>query len=231
MLQLIHGDAYDEIPKLESHSIDCVFTSPNPYHCKNCAEDDDPEARLYITELANIFLSLERPLKDSGTFFIHLSDSHNKKGNLRQIPFKFAKLMQDYNWILRSDLIWHWLQGKPRQDLNAFKNDCEHIFMFAKNKNHHFVSSFSDTSLQSWAYYEPKRNEWFSGFPIGIILSCLAAGCPEGGTVLDPMMGSGITGKVALDNGMNFIGIDKDERMVTNARLELEKISAILKGI
>lgn len=226
MLKLICGDALKEIPKLEDKSIDCVFTSPNPYRCSNCkGDDDEAESRGYVTDLANIFLTLQSPLKDSGTFFIHLTDKHDKNGNLRQIPFKFAKLMQDFRWVLRSDIIWHWQQGKPHSDRNTFKNDCDHILMFAKSKSHYFAPNILyglSTSLFSYPYIEPKRKEWFSGFPREIILSCLAAGCPEGGTVLDPLMGSGITGKIALELKMNFIGIDKEERLIKNAEIHLD---------
>lgn len=38
---------------------------------------------------------------------------------------------------------------------------------------------------------------------------------PPGGTVLDPWMGSGSTGRAAIEEGFNFIGIDRDPDFVT----------------
>jgi DNA modification methylase len=35
---------------------------------------------------------------------------------------------------------------------------------------------------------------------------------PEGGTVLDPYMGSGTTGVACIRTGRNFIGVEKDEK-------------------
>lgn len=35
--------------------------------------------------------------------------------------------------------------------------------------------------------------------------------CPQGGTVLDPFMGSGSTGVACIQEGMEFVGIDMDE--------------------
>lgn len=39
---------------------------------------------------------------------------------------------------------------------------------------------------------------------------CVLAGCPEGGTVLDPFSGVGTTGMVATANGRRYIGIDNN---------------------
>ena len=46
------------------------------------------------------------------------------------------------------------------------------------------------------------------GDPEGLVEPCVLAGCPEGGTVLDPFMGSGTTGVVAKRLRRNFIGIE-----------------------
>lgn len=48
----------------------------------------------------------------------------------------------------------------------------------------------------------------FATFPQELIKPCILAGCPKGGTVLDPFMGSGTTGLVAKQNGCNAIGIE-----------------------
>ena len=48
----------------------------------------------------------------------------------------------------------------------------------------------------------------FAVFPEKLIEPCILAGCPEGGTVLDPFTGSGTTGVVAKRLGRNFVGIE-----------------------
>ncbi len=46
--------------------------------------------------------------------------------------------------------------------------------------------------------------------PVELLERFCRVSCPEGGTVLDPFMGSGSTGIACLNTGRNFIGIEKD---------------------
>lgn len=44
---------------------------------------------------------------------------------------------------------------------------------------------------------------------------------PPGGTVLDPFAGSGSTGVAALEEGMKFVGIEREAEYVEIARSRL----------
>lgn len=55
---------------------------------------------------------------------------------------------------------------------------------------------------------KPIKSAHFAVFPPDLIEPCILAGCPEGGTVLDPFIGSGTTALVAQKHGRNFTGID-----------------------
>ncbi len=48
----------------------------------------------------------------------------------------------------------------------------------------------------------------FAVFPEKLIEPCVLAGCPIGGTILDPFCGSGTVGVVAAKSERNFIGIE-----------------------
>ena len=52
---------------------------------------------------------------------------------------------------------------------------------------------------------KPFKGAHFATFPPDLIEPCILAGCPKGGTVLDPFGGSGTTGLVSLNNGRNAI--------------------------
>ena len=76
--------------------------------------------------------------------------------------------------------------------------------------------------------YRNKRSVWsistagfrgahFAVFPEKLVEPCVLAGCPEGGTVLDPFAGSGTTGVVAKRLHRNFLGIEINAEYVSMA--------------
>lgn len=54
----------------------------------------------------------------------------------------------------------------------------------------------------------PYRGAHVAPFPLDLPLRAIAAGCPEGGLILDPFCGAGTTGLAALQLGRRFTGID-----------------------
>ena len=54
----------------------------------------------------------------------------------------------------------------------------------------------------------PYAGAHFAAFPPKLAETCILAGCPAGGIVLDPFFGSGTTGLVAVQTGRQYIGID-----------------------
>ena len=67
------------------------------------------------------------------------------------------------------------------------------------------------------------KGSHFATFPEALVERRLIPGRPPGGTVPDLFMGSGTTGQVAQRLGMNWIGIDLDQR---NEALQRERIGA-----
>ena len=55
---------------------------------------------------------------------------------------------------------------------------------------------------------KPNPEAHFATYPEELITPCVLAGCPEGGIVLDPFMGSGTTGIVARKLDRNYIGVE-----------------------
>lgn len=62
----------------------------------------------------------------------------------------------------------------------------------------------------------------FATFPPALVEPCILAGCPEGGTVLDPFSGAGTTGLVALRLNRRFIGIELNPEYLEMARRRIQ---------
>lgn len=68
-------------------------------------------------------------------------------------------------------------------------------------------------------------------YPPKLIEPCILAGCPDGGTVLDPFSGSGTTGVVALKNGKKYIGIELNPEYVKLSEDRIVDSCANLFGV
>jgi DNA modification methylase len=65
----------------------------------------------------------------------------------------------------------------------------------------------------------------FATYPPELIKPCVLAGCPKGGTVLDPFFGSGTTGQVALELGRSCIGVELNPEYAALAKTRVENVT------
>ena len=61
--------------------------------------------------------------------------------------------------------------------------------------------------------------------PIDLMRYLIRLVCPVGSVVLDPFMGSGTTGKAALEEGMEFIGIEQSEEYIDISKKRLTNVA------
>ena len=98
-----------------------------------------------------------------------------------------------------------------------------------RNRVDYMPKDFMRNKRSVWTVNtKPYKGAHFATFPEKLIEPCILAGCPEGGTVLDPFNGSGTTGSVSLQHRRKYIGIDlKDEyieltkKRFSNVQVEL----------
>jgi DNA modification methylase len=69
---------------------------------------------------------------------------------------------------------------------------------------------------------KPFKGAHFAVFPPKLIEPCILAGCPVGGIVLDPFMGSGTTAMVAVQNQRNYIGYEMNQDYIDIANKRIE---------
>jgi len=65
-------------------------------------------------------------------------------------------------------------------------------------------------------------NKHYASYPESLIEIPIDSGCPEGGLVLDPFMGSGTTGLVALKKDRDYIGIELNPNYIEIANNRLQ---------
>jgi DNA modification methylase len=74
----------------------------------------------------------------------------------------------------------------------------------------------------------PTPEAHFATYPIELPEICIRAGCPEGGTVLDPFAGAGTTGLACLKNGRQFVGIELNAEYIRIAEDRARKYYPLL---
>ena len=72
---------------------------------------------------------------------------------------------------------------------------------------------------------KPYKGAHFAVMPPDLVEPCIKAGCPVGGTVLDPFAGSGTTLAVATKLGRNSIGIELNAEYIELARARIDHVT------
>ena len=131
--------------------------------------------------------------------------------SLLGIPWRVALALQQDGWVLRSSIIWQ--RPAPMPEPTAHDRPWrthEPIFLFSKQPRYWFNREALNGDEDIWRIlarpYNPGAH--FAPFPIELADRCVACGCPPGGTVLDPFMGSGTTLLAGIARGMSVVGID-----------------------
>jgi DNA modification methylase len=73
---------------------------------------------------------------------------------------------------------------------------------------------------------QPFSGAHFATFPPSLIEPCVLAGCPVGGTVLDPFFGAGTTGVVSYKLDRKFIGIELSQKYLDEIAIPRIKAEA-----
>jgi DNA modification methylase len=129
------------------------------------------------------------------------------------IPWRVALALQDAGWTLRSNIIWVRKTSIPEPTAKDRPwRKFEHIFLFTKETRYHFDRTALNGEEDVW-HIEPERNSLARGthyapYPRELVRRCIAAGCPDNGTVLDPFVGGGTTMAVALEEKRHAVGVE-----------------------
>lgn len=168
--------------------------------------------------------NVNRSRKDGHSPSRHPDGHGLKHKDLCMIPNRLAIALQDAGWWVRSEIIWHKPNPMPESCKDRPTSAHEKVWLLSKSARYYYdqcsirkartprysENGWHHTNLHNVVSGEGRnaRNVWkiatagyseahFATFPPELAERCIKAGCPEGGTVLDPFGGAGTTGLVA----------------------------------
>lgn len=141
---LIHGDSLEVLASLPDSTIDCIMTSPpywgkREYHGGGIGLEDD--YLDYIRNLSAICAEIKRVLKPTGSFWINIGDSYQKK-SLLGIPWRLAiELTDQQGWVLRNSVIWNKVKSGMDNTKDRLGNVHENLFHFVKSQKGYYYDA------------------------------------------------------------------------------------------
>ncbi len=229
------GDAVEVMARMPTESVDVIFADP-PYFlsgsgstCKSGkrakvskGEWDKPMEPEDQLEWTRAWLDQARHvLKPTGTIWIC--------GTLHSVHSAgYALQLESYR--LLNQVVWQKPNPPPNLGCRCFTHSHETLLWASKGtaSRHHFeyhrmkATNGGKQMKDVWRFMAAGKLEKVHGGhptqkPTELVLRCLRASMPNGGTVLDPFMGSGTTGVAAAmlpAQRWKFIGIEREQEWV-----------------
>lgn len=242
-LQLINGDSFKILKKIESKSIDMIFADP-PYFLSGdgitCSSGKmvsvnkgSWDEKISIKEKHKfnkkwIKLCYEL-LKDDGTIWI--------SGTMHNI-YSIGMALEEEGFKIINNITWKKLNPPPNISCRTFVHSTETIIWAKKDLkkskhkfNYSIMRELNDGKQMKdvWESSLTKPSEKKCGKhptqkPISLLEKIIIASTDEKDLILDPFNGSGTTGVVANKLKRKYIGIEKEKEYLdlTVRRLENE---------
>ena len=197
--KLIHGEFQDRAGDIADNSIDLIFTDP-------------PYGKEYLPLWSDLGQLAARVLKPGGVLAAYSGHQF--------LPQVYASLTKhiDYIWTCA---VRHTGGDSVRWDVKV-RNGWKPIVVFAKEPFVPFWKPFVDWYSGG---KEKDAHDWQQA--VAEAEHYIGSLCPEGGVVLDPMMGSGTSGIAAVRLGFGFVGIEKEPGAFNVARERIRQVTNV----
>jgi hypothetical protein len=150
-----------------------------------------------------------------------------KPKDLIGVPWRPAFALQSAGWYLQADIVWNKPNCQPESVKDRPTRCHEYLFLFSKNEQYYYDSAAvrgpNGRNVRTvWnANTRPYTGAHFATFPSALVEPCIDIASERRELVLDPFIGSGTTGVVALQKGRRFVGIDLNPGYVDIAEQRL----------
>lgn len=146
-------------------------------------------------------------------------------GSLLGLPYRVALAAIDCGWLWRQDIVWAKTNPLPESVRRRCVRAHEAVLHLTRNAQHYSrpTNRGGELGRDVWTiavqgYRDPCGVATPAVYPEELVFRILADWCPLGGLVLDPFIGSGTTGVVAIKLGLRFLGMDINKLTVATAQ-------------
>jgi site-specific DNA-methyltransferase (cytosine-N4-specific) len=150
-----------------------------------------------------------------------------KPKDLIGVPWRLAFALQSAGWYLRADCIWNKPNAQPESVKDRPTRSHEYVFLFSKSERYLYdnavVRGPNERNLRTvWdVNTEPNKHAHEAMFPTKLVEPCLMLTSRRGDLILDPFLGSGTAGLVALRLQRRFVGIELNPAYAADAERRL----------
>jgi DNA modification methylase len=134
----IYNKSSHDLSDLEDESVQMVFTSP-PYWGKRTYTNDKNELGAektkeeYIERIVNHLFGCYRVLKNDGSLFLNIGDTHKDKA-LHSVPHRVLFGLEDKGFLLVNTIVWKKKNNMPNTKKYGLTPSYEFIFHLVKSK-------------------------------------------------------------------------------------------------
>lgn len=139
--QILCGDAYEQLQQLPDDLVDTIVTSPPYYRQRDYQSPQqigqEASVDTYVDRLVAVFSECRRVLKPTGSLWMVLGDKYINGCQLG-LPWRVALALQEHEWILRSDVIWHKPNAMPSSVKTRPTTDHEYVFFMTQQQKYYY---------------------------------------------------------------------------------------------
>jgi len=148
-IELLLGDAREQLTKLPSNSVDLIFTSP-PYAERRKNTYGGISQYEYVDWFMPIASELFEVLKPTGTFVLNIKESAFN-GERSTYVLELILEMRKRGWLWTEEFIWHKKNSYPGKWPNRFRDSWERLLQFNKEKQFNMYQEAVMVPMGDWA--------------------------------------------------------------------------------
>lgn len=143
------GNSAVELKKIETDSIDLIFTSP-PYADQRKTTYGGIHPDKYVEWFLPISAELLRVLKPTGTFVLNIKEKV-LDGERSTYVLELILEMRKQGWFWTEEFIWHKKNSYPGKWPNRFRDSWERLLQFNKSKHFNMYQDKVMVPVGDWA--------------------------------------------------------------------------------